>query len=269
MTLFQKKGLWDCDKIRFLPVHQITPSSHQPRSHFDDAALQSLADSIAQLGILQPLTVRRTEGGWQLVAGERRLRAAQLAGLTQVPCLVIQTDGQTASLLTMVENLQRRDLNFLEESLGLRNVIDTFHLSQEQLANKLGQSQSSIANKLRLLRLPQPILSALSQGGYSQRHARALLRLTDPLQLQQATDAILSNRLTVAQTEALVDGLLAPPPPKKPNPRIRFVPKDIRIFMNTMHRSLKLMQSAGLDAQCLQQEDEGEYIVTIRIPKPC
>lgn len=273
MILFQKKGLWESEKIKQLPIDQIAPSKNQPRTVFSPDSLQSLADSIAQLGILQPLTVRRVEDGWQLVAGERRLRAATLAGLTHVPCLVVRTDSQTASLLTMIENLQRQDLNFLEEARGLQHIIDQYHLSQQQLADKLGQSQSAIANKLRLLKLPQEILTALSEGGYTQRHARALLRLTNQKQLESATHTIIMEHLTVAQTEQLVDCLLTPPPvqptlQKNSKQKIRFVPKDIRIFLNTVQRSLKLMQCAGLDAQCLQQEEDSAYIVTIRIPKP-
>ncbi len=266
MAIFTKRGFFDANKIHHINITQIQPSPNQPRRVFEESALQSLADSIGTLGILQPLTVRRVEEGWQLVAGERRLRAAQLAGLHQVPCLVISTDSQTASLLTMVENIQRQDLNFLEESRGLQDILQRYHLSQEQLAQRLGRSQSAIANKLRLLKLPEDVLTALCQNGYTERHARALLRLTDPQQLQTATDTIIKERLTVAQTEALVDNLLSPPP-KKPNPRIRFVPKDIRIFLNTVHRSLRLMQSAGLDARCVQEEGDGEYVVTIRIAK--
>ncbi len=272
MTPFQKKGLWESDKIKQLPVGQIAPSKSQPRTQFSPDGLQSLADSIAQLGILQPLTVRRVDGGWQLVAGERRLRAAALAGLTHVPCLVVRTDSQTASLLTMIENLQRQDLNFLEESRGLQHIIDRYHLSQQQLADKLGQSQSAVANKLRLLKLPQDILTALSEQGYTQRHARALLRLTDLDQLESATLTIIKEGLTVAQTEQLIESMLSPPvqptPSKNAKQKIRFVPKDIRIFLNTVQRSLKLMQCAGLDAQCHQQEEDSAYIVTIRIPKP-
>ncbi len=267
MALFQKRGLWDNDKIKYIPIEQIVPAPDQPRTVFDPDALQSLSDSIGQLGILQPLTVRRIDGTWQLVAGERRLRAATMAGLTHVPCLTIQTDSQTASLLTILENIQRRDLNFLEESRGLSYIISTYHLSQEQLAQRLGRSQSSVANKLRLLKLPEEILTSLCEGGYTERHARALLRLQDHNQLQFVTHTILQNKLTVAQTEELVESLLSPAP-SKPRPKIRFIPKDVRIFLNTIQRSLKLMQSAGLDARYQQQEEEREYIITVHIPKP-
>ncbi len=267
MSLFQKKGLWDSGKIMQLPIDQIAPAPDQPRRTFPPDSLQSLSQSIQQLGVLQPLSVRRVDGQWYLVAGERRLRAAQMAGFTHVPCLSIATDSQTASLLTMMENLQRQDLNFLEEARGLLHIIDTFHLSQTQLAERLGRSQSAIANKLRLLKLPDHILTALCEGGCTERHARALLRLADPQQLQQATDAILRDELTVAESEVLVATLLCPTPPKA-NPHRRFIPKDIRIFMNTIHRSLNLMKTAGLDAHCVQEEQDGGYVVTIHIAKP-
>ncbi len=267
MTLFQKKGIWEGDKIKYILIDEISPSPHQPRRIFEEDSIQSLANSIGELGILQPLSVRRVEGNWVLVAGERRLRAAQLAGLTHVPCLILSSDSQTASLLTMMENLQRKDLNFWEESRGLQDIIHRFHLSQEQLAQRLGRSQPAIANKLRLLKLPEGVLAALAEGGYTERHARALLRLSDDKIQLEVTHSILKDKLNVAQTEALIESLLSPPPPKKPNPRIRFVPKDVRIFFNTLHRSLKLMQCAGLDASCNQLEEDSEYVVTIRIPK--
>ena len=165
------------------------------------------------LGLLQPLTVRRSaQGGWELVAGERRLRAARLAGLQEVPCLSLQIDSQRASLLALVENLQRKDLDFWEEALALEKLISTYHLSQEEAARRIGKSQSAVANKLRLLKLPAAVLETLRDGGATERHARALLPLEDPSLQARAAQAILEGRLTVAQTEALGPG--APPPPE-------------------------------------------------------
>ena len=149
-----KKGMFDSGRVRFLPVDAILPNPDQPRRTFDPSALEELANSIQAMGMLQPLTVRRRDGQWELVAGERRLRAARLAGLETVPCLSIQTDGQSSSLLALVENLQRRDLDFWEEAAALRRLIDTYHISQEEAARRIGKSQSAVANKLRLLKLP-------------------------------------------------------------------------------------------------------------------
>ena len=212
MQLLRKKGMLDSNRVLFLPVDVIAPNPDQPRRVFPQHELEELAASIRSLGLLQPLTVRRGERGWELVAGERRLRAAKLAGLTEVPCLSLQIDSQRSSLLALVENLQRRDLDFWEEALALNKLISTYHLSQEEAARRIGKSQSAVANKLRLLKLPTPVLERLRDGGATERHARALLPLGDPALQTQAVDTILKEKLTVAQTEALVDRLLHPAP---------------------------------------------------------
>lgn len=266
MRLLPKKGLFDSGRILFLPVDSIVPNPNQPRSIFAKPELEELADSIRSLGVLQPLTVRRRNGQWELVAGERRLRAAKLAGLDQVPCLSIQVDGQASSLLALVENLQRRDLDFWEEAQALRKLIDTYHISQEEVARRLGKSQSSIANKLRLLKLSPEVLSLLREHGASERHARALLRLEVPEQQLDVARQIVQHGLTVAQTEAVVEGLLASAP-LNPRKRPTFIVKDVRLFLNTITRSLDLMRSAGVDAQCRRQDTDDEILLTIHIPR--
>ena len=150
MGFLRKKGLFDGGKVLFLPIESVIPNPEQPRKHFDEEKLEELASSIREMGILQPLSVRRREGYWELVAGERRLRAAKLAGLTQVPCLAITADDRSSSLLALVENLQRRDLDFWEEALALRRLLEEFDLTQEECARRIGKSQSAVANKLRL-----------------------------------------------------------------------------------------------------------------------
>lgn len=266
MRLLPQKGVFDNRRVLFLPIDTIVPNPNQPRTQFVQSDLEELARSIQALGILQPLTVRRVDGSWELIAGERRLRAARLAGLEEVPCLSIQTDSQASSLLALVENLQRRDLDFWEEALALRRLIDTFHLSQEDVARRVGKSQSAVANKLRLLKLSPELLSALRDCGGSERHARALLRLEDPAQQQQVVTRIAEEALTVAQTEALVDALLTPQPvrsAKKPT----FIVKDVRLFLNTITRSLDLMRSAGVNAQCRREDSDDEILLTIHIPR--
>lgn len=261
-----KKGLFETGRVLFLPVDAIQPNPYQPRRTFTQPELEELAASIRELGVLQPLTVRRREGRWELVAGERRLRAARLAGLESVPCLSIQTDSQSSSLLALVENLQRRDLDFWEEALAIRRLIDTYHISQEEVARRIGKSQSAVANKLRLLKLPEEVLSVLRDGRATERHARALLRLPDLERQLEAARQITSDRLTVAQTEALVDSILlaaAPPPRRQPT----FIIKDVRLFLNTITRSLDIMRSAGVDAQCQREDSEEEILLTIRIPR--
>ena len=266
MRLLPKKGIFDSGRVLFLPVDSILPNPDQPRTLFSQPELEELADSIQSMGILQPLTVRRREGGWELVAGERRLRAAKLAGLREVPCLSIQTDGQSSSLLALVENLQRRDLDFWEEALALRKLIDTYHISQDEAARRLGKRQSAVANKLRLLKLDPAVLTILREGGCTERHARALLRLEDPAQQREAARQVAARSLPVAQTESMVEAMLSSPssgPKKKPT----FIVKDVRLFLNTISRSLDLMRSAGVNACCRREDTDEEILLTIHIPR--
>ena len=266
MGFLTRKGLYDSGRVLFLPVEDIAPNPGQPRTQFSQPELEELVGSIRSMGLLQPLTVRRGEHGWELVAGERRLRAAKLAGLRQVPCLSVQADGQTSSLFALVENLQRRDLDFWEEALALRRLQEDFALSQEELARRLGKSQSAIANKLRLLKLPQEVLSSLRDAGCTERHARALLRLPDGEAQRRTADRVIRDKLTVAQTEALVESMLRAPPPKKRRPVL--IVKDVRLFLNTISHGLDVMRSAGVDAQCQRQDDQDAITLTIRIPTP-
>ena len=265
MGFLTKKGIFDGGKVLFLPVEDISPNPDQPRRVFSQPELEELAASIRALGVLQPLTVRRREGQWELVAGERRLRAAKLAGLSQVPCLSVQVDSQSSSLLALVENVQRRDLDFWEEALALRQILDTYHLSQEELARRVGRSQSAVANKLRLLKLPDEALALLRAHGATERHARALLRLDSPERQLEAAEQVAARGLTVAQTEALVEQLLGDSPRRRKKPT--FILKDVRLFQNTLSRSLELVRSAGVDARCRRQDTDYEILLTIRIPR--
>ena len=183
-----------------------------------------------------------------------------------MPCLSIQTDGQSSSLLALVENLQRRDLDFWEEALALRKLIDTYHISQDEAARRLGKSQSAVANKLRLLKLDPAVLTILREGGFTERHARALLRLEDPAQQREAARQVTERSLTVAQTESMVEAMLSSPssgPKKKPT----FIVKDVRLFLNTISRSLDLMRSAGVNACCRREDTDEEILLTIHIPR--
>ena len=263
MALFQRKT---AGTVLSLPVDQITPNPNQPRRTFGPAELDELAASIRELGVLQPLTVRTAAaGGWELIAGERRLRAAALAGLDRVPCLVVEADEGRSTLLALVENVQRQDLDFWEEALALANLMDVCGLTQQEAAQKLGKSQSAVANKLRLLRLPADVLSALRDGGCSERHARALLRLPDGEAQRRAARHVLDKKLTVAQTETYVDTLLSPRP--SPAPRPSYHIPGVRLFLNTVTRGLSMMNAAGVGAKCGREETDNEILLTIRIPK--
>jgi len=265
MPFFTKRSRDDSRRVLNLPIDEIMPNPNQPRRVFDPQGLEELAASIRSLGILQPLTVRRREEGWELIAGERRLRAAALAGLKEVPCLQLQANGQESSLISLVENLQRRDLDFVEEARAISRLLSVYHLSQEETARRIGKSQSAVANKLRLLRLPPEVLESLRDDGFTERHARALLRLEDDPRLRDVVEYIRKNRLTVSMTEQYIDSLLAPPPPGKP--RTTYIIKDIRLFLNTITRGLNIMRSAGVDACCNREDTDDTICLTIRIPK--
>ena len=257
--------------VVWLRIEEIEPSPVQPRRHFEDEALRELSDSIRSYGILNPLTVRLRNGKYELVAGERRLRAAKLAGLRELPCILLDVNMEDAGLIALVENLQRKDLDFLEEAQGLSRLIRMFGLSQEEAARRIGKSQSAVANKLRLLKLPQDVLDSLRDNGLSERHGRALLRLPDADSQRAALDHIVENALTVAAADAYIDALLAAPEPlptvEKPEKRRTLVLKDVRIFLNTLTRSLDLMKQGGIDAGLQRQETEDALILTISIPK--
>ena len=259
--------------ILYLRADELSPNPVQPRRRFDDEALAELSESIKTYGILNPLTVRLRGGKYELVAGERRLRAAKLAGLQEVPCILLDVNMEDASLIALVENLQRRDLDFIEEAAGINQLIRMFGMSQEEAARRIGKSQSAVANKLRLLKLPPDVLEALRENGLTERHGRALLRLQRPEAQREALAYVIDNGLTVAATDAYVDALLSRPEPEppaeaeKPEHRRTFVLKDVRVFLNTLSRSIDLMKQGGIDAGVQRQETEDSLILTISIPK--
>jgi len=263
-------------RVSYVPVEEIVPGPLQPRQHFSREGLEELRDSIAQHGVLQPLTVRQKGERFELIAGERRLRAARMAGLREVPCIIMDVDMESSGIIALIENIQRRDLDFVEEAEGINQLIRLFGLSQEQTARRLGKSQSAVANKLRLLRLPKDVLDRLRTENLSERHARALLRLPDAQAQRQALESMIDRRMNVAAAEAYVDALCAPAPPAPPVPpapptpagrRSVFLMKDVRLFLNTMDRSVDLMRSGGVAAELRREETSDALIVTVRIAK--
>lgn len=253
--------------IVYLRTDELTPNPVQPRKRFDDESLEELSGSIKSYGILNPLTVRLRCGKYELVAGERRLRAAKLAGLEEVPCILIDVNMEDASLIALVENLQRRDLDFIEEALGISQLIRMFGMSQEEAARRIGKSQSAVANKLRLLKLPSDVLESLRQNGLTERHGRALLRLETPQEQREALAYILSRDLNVAATDAYIERLLEARAAPESEQQKTFILKDVRVFLNTISHSLDLMKQGGIDAGMRRQETDEALILTINIPK--
>lgn len=256
------------ERVLKLRVSDIRPNPYQPRRAFDEEGLRELASSIRRHGILQPLTVRPAGGGkWELVAGERRLRAARMAGLETVPCIRRTADDREAALLALVENLQRRDLHYLEEAAAIASYIRQTGVTQEEAAAQLGRSPSALANKLRLLRLSPDCRELLVKHGLTERHARCLLRLEDEEERLAALRHIADKQLNVAQAEQYIEqrlSVLQSTPPKR---RRTFILKDVRLFLNSLDRGLRLVREAGVDARTERQETEDAILLTIRIPK--
>ena len=261
MQCTRLKTYMETGRVVFLPARAIRPNPQQPRRVFEEASLEELAQSIRIHGILQPLSVRRVGAGYELIAGERRLRAAKLAKLTEIPCIVMNMDDTESGAAALVENLQRKDLDYVEEALGISRLIQLRGLSQEQAAKLLGKSQSAVANKLRLLRHSPAVLQALRQGGLTERHARALLRLEEETEKLEAVAVILRQKLSVARTEEYITQLLE----KKEKADPRRV--NIGGFLNHLSRTLDRFRMAGIGAVSEQRETEEEIVLTITIPK--
>ena len=254
-------------KIQYIPINHIAPNPDQPRKFFSQASLQELADSIRLHGVLQPLTVQKGRYSYVLVAGERRLRAAGMAGLREVPCVVLDVKREDSAVLALIENLQRSDLHYLEEAAAIAKLIETAHLSQEEVAAKLGKSQSAVANKLRLLRLSTACADLLRSYGLTERHARCLLRLSDEEERLRAARHIGERHLNVAQAEAYVEGLLSQAQQKEPQKRPGYIVKDVRLFLNSIRHSVEVMRRSGVAADVQREESDEAITLTVRIPK--
>ncbi len=260
-----KNELYQSGRIHMLPIERISPNPRQPRRHFPEQPLRELAESIRQHGVLQPLSVEKTPGGYILVAGERRLRAAGLAGLTHVPCILVKVTPQDSALLALVENLQRSDLHYLEEAAAISRLISTYGMSQEEAAKRLGRSQPAVANKLRLLRLSPACGELLRKYGLTERHARALLRLEGDEARMAALRHIGEKQLTVAASEEYIESLLQKKQRKSKKPL--YIIKDVRLFLNSVDRGMESIRRAGVDARFDRQDSEEEITITIQIPK--
>ena len=255
-------------RVQEIPLSKIRPNPAQPRRTFTQKELQELSDSIRANGLLQPLTVRRVSGGYELIAGERRLRACFLAGMRFASCLVVDCDEQQSAVYAILENLQRQDLQLFEEAEGIRRLIEEWGVTQEEAATRLGKSQSAIANKLRLLRLSEGEQKLIAESGLTERHARALLRLECSKDRARVLQKVIENQLNVKQTEQLIEEEIEKKQQKeRPQTKRTFVVKDVRLFMNTIRHAVETMRMSGIDA-VTQSNETDEYIeCVVRIPK--
>ncbi|QEY35190.1 ParB/RepB/Spo0J family partition protein [Caproiciproducens galactitolivorans] len=253
-------------KVVQIPINSIHPNPAQPRKVFSEQELLELSRSIRTNGLLQPITVRRVKDGYELIAGERRLRACKIAGLTTVGCIINDCSPETSAVLAMTENLQRQDLQIFEEAEGIRQLIEQWNVTQEEAALRLGKSQSTLANKLRLLKLTKEEREKITENGLTERHARALLRIKDEVLRKNALNLIIARDCNVKQAEELIDNFLqGNEKPKKTKRTV--VVKDVRIFLNTINHAIETMRQSGINAQTLKSETD-EYIeCLVRIPK--
>lgn len=256
--------------ITYVKIDNIRPNPYQPRKQFNKAALEELCESIKQYGVIQPINVRKISSNhYELVAGERRLRAATMAGLIEIPTIIVNVDDNDSAVMALIENLQREDLNYLEEAEGYNNLINDHGFTQEELAQKIGKSQSTIANKIRLLKLSPLVKKILNDNNLTERHARALLKLHDEQLQLKVLKHVCEKGLNVKRTEELVEKAIEKyTRQEKPGERkITRAIKDIRIFVNTIRQAIDLMKKSGVNAKAAQI-DRGEYIeFIVRVPK--
>lgn len=259
-------------KVVMIPIANIRPNPYQPRKVFDKVMLEELANSIKEFGVIQPINVRIIkENTYELIAGERRLRAAKLARLDNIPAIIINVNDKDSAILALIENLQRENLNYFEEAEGYYNLMEDYNLTQEDIAKQVGKSQSTIANKLRLLKLSDKVVKVLLDHHLSERHARALLKLpTTELQLS-ILDKVIIQSLNVKKTEDLIDSTLhkvinEEKSNSKQSAYLKRYIKDIRVFTNTIKQSVEMMKESGMDIKYKLEENNDEYHISIIIP---
>lgn len=258
------------ERIERVPIDRIRANPHQPRHAFEEQALEALAQSIRRYGILQPLSVRKEGEEYELIAGERRLRAAKLAGLETVPCLIYRVTGEAGAELAIVENLLREDLSMFEMAVAMEKLADEFDLTQEEIAGRLSVSQSYVANKLRLLRFSEEQREKILSAGLTERHARAVLRLPPEL-WETALDKMIARHMNVADSEQMVEGMLseAKKEGKKRGRPVFFrgAMRDLRLFYNSVDRAVEMVRKCGVEIKSRKEEKEEEICLIISIPK--
>lgn len=257
-------------EIKYIPIADIKPNPYQPRRDFNKKALEELSQSIKSYGVIQPISVRKIkDNSYELIAGERRLRASQLAELDKIPAIVVEYRDKDSALIALMENLQREDLNFIEEAEGYHNLIVDHGFTQQEIAEKIGKNQSTIANKLRLLKLPEDIKRDLIEHNLTERHGRALLKLTDDDLRRKVLDKVIKNELNVKKTEALVDGILYDLTKRDEKVSKQNIKSliNIRIYLNTIKKAYSAIKDTGVKAE-YKEVDKGDHVeVVVKIPK--
>lgn len=260
------------DLIVRIPIHSVKPNPYQPRRIFNDDSISELAESIKKYGVIQPITVRKIEeNNYELIAGERRLRACSYAGMLKVPAIIADLSDNDSAVVALIENIQRENLSFMEEAEAYRNLLCNHGFTQDELAKKLGKTQSAVANKVRLLKLPCVVREIIKDNLLTERHARALLRLDSEEKQLKALEKITDENLNVSQTDELIDKMTMPKSHKKEikEPIIRkSCFKDVRIFINTVRHAISVMHDNGIDATSTETESDEYFEYVIRIPKP-
>lgn len=259
-------------KVIEIPARKIRPNKTQPRQDFYEEDLRSLSQSISNNGLLQPLTVRKLKNDeYELIVGERRLRASVMAGFTKIPCIVMKCSDKDSAIFALIENLQRKDLGMFEEARGINRLIRKYGITQEQAAIQLGKKQSTVANKLRLLRLSYDEQDWIVQAGLTERHARALLKIQNEDSRKEVLSHIIAENLNVKETEKYISSLLDNNKKVQPlhnnNNDKKIVVKDVRIFVNTISRAVDTMRMSGIDAVSNKKETEDYIEYTVKIPK--
>lgn len=257
------------DTIIYLPCENVKPNPYQPRRQFDSASITELGESIKKYGVIQPISVRKIPNSfdYELVAGERRLRACIEIGLDRIPAIVVKINDNDSAVIALIENLQREDLNFLEEAEAYLHLISDHGMTQEELSAKIGKSQSAVANKLRVLKLSPMMRKLILSHNLTERHARAFLRLPDDDTRMIALKKVCDSSLTVKETDRLVDAMLSSIDKDKKETKGTYVLKDVRIFLNTIKRAINVMKNSGIEAMSYQNESELYYEYVVRIPK--
>lgn len=266
MGIFSKQK--PVNHVVLLSVSEIAPSPYQPRKVFDPRGIHELAESIQQNGLLQPITVRQIgQSRYELIAGERRLKACQYLQQEKIRAIIEECDDEKSATFALIENLQRKDLNYFEEATGIHQFMKQCSLTQAQAAQQLGKAQSTVANKLRLLNFSQPIREMMLKAGLTERHARALLKLPNEEAVQHAIEYIVKEKFNVGDTEKYVAALLQPTEEEHPKATRLFIVKDLRIFMNTISKAISTMKMAGIEVDAKKEENEQYISYTMKIPK--